>query len=65
MSIKGVDCRLSLSSVRHSNKTKALATTSHPIGDNTNGSNFTELRERRFKSLVIRRISEVTNIDFH
>jgi hypothetical protein len=65
VSVKGVDSGLSLSGVGHRNEAESFAATGHTIGYDTNGGNFAECCERRFETIVGRRISEVTNIDFH
>ena len=65
MSVKGVDSGLRLSGVGHRNEAESFAATGHTIGYDTNGGNFAECCERRFETIVGRRISEVTNIDFH
>jgi hypothetical protein len=65
VSVKGIDSGLSLSGVGHRNEAESFAATGHTISHDTNGGNFAECCERRFETIVGRRISEVTNIDFH
>lgn len=64
VSVQRVNRGLRLSGVGHRDEAESLAATGHAIGDNANGGNFAECRERRLETIVGRRVREVTNIDF-